>query len=195
MRIILMACMWCLVIGGTANAQQSFVEGREYTVIRNAAPAQNTVTEYFGYMCPQCYQAQRSFHALEQSLPRNAKYERVPVVFPGRPDVLAKAYFTAQALGDNGRIHDAIFNEINAKHKRLDNDRAVSQLFSQLGIAGEEFYKIFHSFGVENSVARATQKSRSIRSTPSLVVNGKYLISGRQLTQNLPGLVQFLLAR
>ena len=52
-------------------------------------------------------------------------------------------------------------------------------LFAQHGVTAEEFSTAFNSFAVRTKVNQAEAKMREyqVRSTPNMIVNGKYLIS------------------
>jgi thiol:disulfide interchange protein DsbA len=71
---------------------------------------------------------------------------------------------------------------MHVQRLRLGSKSAVRELFVANGIAGADFDKAFDSFGVNSQVrqAEARAKSAKITGTPSLMVNGKYLITAQK---------------
>lgn len=91
----------------------------------------------------------------------------------------AQAYFAAEALGKVHELHTPMFEAINVQGNRLQNEQQLSALFTQHGVTAEEFSAAFNSFAVRTKVNQAEAKMREyqVRSTPNMIVNGKYLIS------------------
>jgi thiol:disulfide interchange protein DsbA len=94
----------------------------------------------------------------------------------------AKAYFTAETLDVMEPMHDAIFKAMHVERNRLGSKGAIRELFVANGISAEDFDRAFDSFGVNSQVSQAEARARSakISGTPSVLVNGKYLIEARK---------------
>ena len=62
---------------------------------------------------------------------------------------------------------------------RLQSERQIGALFAEHGISQEDFEAAFNSFSVRTKVnqAKSRMQDYQIRSTPNMVVNGKYLIT------------------
>ncbi|MEE3173210.1 MAG: DsbA family protein, partial [Pseudomonadota bacterium] len=73
-------------------------------------------------------------------------------------------------------------------------------LFAEHGIGQEDFERAFNSFSVRTKVNQAEKRMQDyqIRSTPNMVVNGKYLIAtGQAVTtqQEMLEVVNFLVEK
>ena len=91
----------------------------------------------------------------------------------------AQVFYTAEALGALDVLHEPIFNAINVQGNRLQNERQIGALFAEHGISQERFEQTFNSFSVRTKVNQAESRMSDyqIRSTPNMIVNGKYLIT------------------
>ena len=91
----------------------------------------------------------------------------------------AQVFYAAEALGKLEVLHGPIFSAINVEGNRLQNEQQVSALFAKYDVDSEEFSRAFNSFSVRTKVNQAEAKMREyqVRSTPNMLVNGKYLIS------------------
>ena len=88
-------------------------------------------------------------------------------------------YYAAEALGAVNLLHEHVFTAINIQGNRLQNERQIGALFAEHGIGQEDFERAFNSFSVRTKVNQAEKRMQDyqIRSTPNMVVNGKYLIA------------------
>ena len=61
----------------------------------------------------------------------------------------------------------------------MDEDE-IFKLFEKNGVSKEQFESRFRSFTVESKINRAQRLTRKykIRSTPTIIVNGKYVANG-----------------
>ncbi|MGB0321654.1 MAG: DsbA family protein, partial [Pseudohongiellaceae bacterium] len=82
-------------------------------------------------------------------------------------------------------LHTPVFNAINLQGNRLQNERQIGSLFAEHGVTAEDFEKAFNSFSVRTKVNQAEKRMQDyqIRSTPNMIVNGKYLVT---TGQNVP---------
>ena len=87
--------------------------------------------------------------------------------------------FRFEALNVLEQVHSPMFDAINVQGNRLQNEQQLSAFFVQYGVTAEQFSTAFNSFSVRTKVNQAEAKMREyqVRSTPNMVVNGKYLIS------------------
>jgi thiol:disulfide interchange protein DsbA len=170
---------------------QAPVAGRDYVEIPNGRPLEPVdgevvvVEEYFNYACPGCNAFEPHFGAWAKALPPDVRLEHVPAAFRAEFVQYARAYYAAEALGVAERAHQAVYDGIHrsrtlpAEGERPDEAR-IARFYADFGVDAQAFLAAMQSFGVEAKVKRATehmQRSR-IPSTPSLVVNGRYLVGG-----------------
>jgi len=88
-------------------------------------------------------------------------------------------------------LHEPIFNAINVEGNRMQNERQIGEVFARHGISQEEFESAFNNFSVVTKVNQAERRMQryEIRSTPNMIVNGKYLIT---TGQNVPTQAELL---
>ena len=94
----------------------------------------------------------------------------------------ARAYYTAEALGKLKDIEGSFFNEFHAKGNHLDTEAKIAALFQLHGVDPTIFKNTFNSFSINAKVKRADELVRryQAQSTPTIIVNGKYLTTGAQ---------------
>ena len=163
-------------------------EGIEYKLV---SPVQPTITknkievvELFWYGCPHCFHFEPHLKEWLAKKSENVVFYRVPAIFNPAWALHARAYYTAKSLGlfDNGKhaFHDAFFNELHVKKKRLKTKKALQSFFARFDISAEDFNDTFDSFAVNTKVNRAAALSKryQLQGVPTIIVNGKYRTDG-----------------
>ena len=174
-----------VLIAGGARAESEWREGEHYKVVSPAVRVGPTdqviVTEFFWYGCGHCYTFEPMLQAWKQSLPDGSRLQPSPAMWNDGMKLHAKAYFTAETLGALDPMHSVIFKAMHVDRNRLASKGAIRELFVANGISGADFDKAFDSFGVNSQVNQAEARARSakISGTPSVLVNGKFLIEAR----------------
>jgi len=173
-----------LGISATAVAQPAlFVEGTHFEEIANPVrtsdPNKIEVTEIFWYGCPHCYAFEPLITSWEEKLPSDVAFVRSPGMWNQTMEVHAQIYYAAEALGVAKDIHPVAFNEIHQRRNYLQTEDAVKEIFVREGVNSDDFDKAWKSFSVSSAVKRANARMRDygVRGVPSMVVNGKYLVS------------------
>jgi len=173
------------------------------------------VTEVFSYACPACNHFYPTVDRLKASLPANAELDFLPAGF--RPDedwpMFQRAYYAAQVLGVDKRMHDAMFDAIwktgelgvfDARTNRIKQpppsiQDAAAFYAREAGIKPEAFVAAANSFGVDTKVRQADQliKNYRVESTPTMVVAGKYRLDVQSAggQDQLVDLVKWLVAK
>lgn len=188
-----------VLLATPAMAQQAFVEGTHYTTIPGASATPNKqVEEFFAYDCSHCYEMQPQMQALRQKLPQGTAYIRVPAMWNQRMEMGVKAYYTAQALGVVDQTHRALFDEIHKEKKYpLKDARSLEQFYAQQGVDANVANKTLNSFQVQTATKKAQHRMRQVglKGLPTVVVNGKYVVTGNQAVspQAIPGVVLHVL--
>lgn len=171
-----------------ASAQAQLTVGRDYVPVdpplATDSPAKIEVIEFFSYACPHC----SDFHPLVSKwaakLPGDVVFKRVPVSF-GRAQWanLARLYYTAEAIGELGRLDNAAFQAIHGKNIRLYDDTTITEWAAQQGVDKVKFGEAYRSFGVASKVKRADQLAQAfkIQGVPSIAVDGRYLVLGKEI--------------
>ena len=183
---------------------ERFVAGTHYTEL--AAPANTNdsskveVLEVFWYGCSHCFRFEPLIANWEATMPSDVDFGRFPAMWNGLMEVHAQVYYTAEAMDALDVVHEHVFNAINIEGNRLQNEGQIGALFAKYGINEDEFAKSFNSFSVRTKVNQAKQRMQAyeIRSTPNMIVNGKYLVATGQsvLTQaDMLEVVDFLVEK
>ncbi|MBA1149464.1 thiol:disulfide interchange protein DsbA/DsbL [Ectothiorhodospiraceae bacterium WFHF3C12] len=190
MTRILAACLSLALFALAAPAGAApFEAGNDYQVLGTAQPTdvkegQVELREFFSYGCPHCFTFRPKLHEyMENGAPEAAELIRVPVTF-GRQQwaTLAKAYYAAQEMEVLDTMHEAIFKAIHVDNQPMSSVENLKALADANGVDGEDFAKrVNASMLVDMKTRRAEQAVRSygVRSTPTVVVAGKYLVSPR----------------
>jgi thiol:disulfide interchange protein DsbA len=197
MRITAISATLVLLAGAVSHAQaQTPVAGTDYIEIGNGRPLDPAegvvVEEFFNYICPACNAFEPLFVAWAAKLPDGVKVVHVPASF--RPDFVpyAKAYYAAQSLNIAEKAHAAVYQAIHrsrtlpAEGQRPDEEK-IAAFYADYGVDAQQFLAAMKSFAVDLKVRRAAEhmtRSR-IPSTPSLVINGRYLVRGNSYADML----------
>ena len=182
----LLPFLWIAAASPVAAQSTGFdIEGR-YDVLQ---PPQLTetgdrieVVEVFWYGCPHCYTFLPYMESYDELKPEYVEVRRMPAIFRDNWDAHARAYYTATLLGVTGRTHRALFEEIHEHGKPTDDKASLAAFFERHGVDRAEFEKTYDSFAVESLVRKSVvmQKRYGVTGTPSVVVNGKYRVSGQR---------------
>lgn len=161
----------------------NYTEGTDY---KRVSPQETgtgdkiEVLEFFWYGCPHCYSFEPHIKKWNKDKPANAAFVRVPAIF--RPDweVQARAYYALSNMGVIEEMHGKIFDAIHKSKKRLNKKELIVDFVEQNGIDRKKFLEEYDSFGVDAMVRKARKKQQAYRieGVPSVIVNGKYLVSG-----------------
>ncbi|HUN71471.1 MAG TPA: thiol:disulfide interchange protein DsbA/DsbL [Steroidobacteraceae bacterium] len=203
-----------------AVAQTLWTEGINYVALSQPQPTtvpagKVEVMEVFSYACPFCAKFQPYMHALEHSLPRNAKMVYLPASFIPTEDwpMFQRAYFAAQSLGIADRTHQAMFDSVwktgqlsiedpvtNELRRPLPTIKDAARRYSELtGVSPQKFLQAAQSFGVDTEMREADAQilAMEVPGTPCIIVDGKYRIQMDSLTSpdQLIPLVRFLVAK
>lgn len=171
----------------------ALVEGQDYVLIDGGkafAPAAGKieVAEIFMYTCHHCADFDPMVQAWKAKLPKDVRVNYVPLVYDDA-DAFAQAFFAAQALGMVDRTHSATFNAVHEAHALPSNPTLdeLAAFYATLGVDQAKFKAAAASPAVAARLAqaRAFALGSGMEGTPSVVVNGKYLVRGRNYEELL----------
>jgi thiol:disulfide interchange protein DsbA len=186
------------VVGGAQAQAPAPVAGKDYIEIPNgrpldpAEPGVIVVEEFFNYICPACNSFEPTFVAWTSKLPPYVKVVHVPATFRADFVPYAKAYYAAEALGLVDKTHRDVYEAIHIKRAipaegdRPDEEK-IAAWYANYGVSKDEFLSAMRSFGVNVKINRATEQMTKSRvpSTPSLAINGRYLVRGNTWDDSL----------
>ena len=168
------------------TAGSVYEEGKHYTVIktpvRTITPGKIEVSEVFWYGCSHCFSFEPSLEAWSKVAPADVALIKVPAIWRDVMNLHARMYFAVENLGLYKKANMKIFEAMNTgSKKKFSNENEIAEYMTQFGVTKEEFLKVFNSFSVKSQAQQADSRARGfgISSTPSMVVNGKYLVSPR----------------
>jgi thiol:disulfide interchange protein DsbA len=158
--------------------------GRDYKELSPAQPIHSgekiEVLEFFFYGCSHCFNLHPHITAWEKRMPKDVALQYVPVIFRDSWEGMARTFYALEAIGQQQRLHNDLFNAWNVNNIDLSDEAEVSDFVAQHGVDRAKFSAAFNSFTMSSKVSRSNQMVRDygIRGTPTLVVDGKYVITG-----------------
>ena len=181
-RTLLLWLVFALVFTTPVWADDDdYLEGAQYQELPLApAPLQDgrvEVVEFFFYGCPHCHSFEPYLEEWLKTNADNVAFTRVPAIFNGRWEALARAYYTAEILGVMDKIHTPLFDAIHKDHKNIFGQEAIREFFVAHGVSAEDFDNTFSSFAVHNKIrqARQLQQRYRIQGVPTMVIGGHYV--------------------
>ena len=183
---------------------ERFVAGTHYQEIANPVNTNDSskveVIEAFWYGCSHCFRFEPLIADWEDNTPDYVDFVRFPALWNGLMKVHAQVYYTAEALDSLDVLHEPIFNAINVERNMLQNEDQIGDLFEQHGVSQSDFESAFNSFSVRTKVNQAEKRMTDygIRSTPNMIVNGKYLVATGEnvrTQQEMLDIVDFLVEK
>ena len=174
-----------MAIGLSSMGAQAadYVAGKDYRVIDNPEIISGDaiiVREFFWYGCPHC-------NALNPHMEKWAKTKDKDVAFFKTPAALnpvweanARGFYAAQLLGFESKTHDALFNAVHKDGKKLFDQSSLSKWYATKGVNEKKFNSLYNSFAVGTKIGRSQEgaKRYQITGVPSVVVQGKYVVTG-----------------
>ncbi len=182
------ACLGLAAAGAWADggAAADYTEGFEYQAIVPPGPLAGEgdgieVAELFWYGCPHCYRFEPLLEAWLERKPGDVRFVRVAVPLNPHWEPHARAWYSARLLGVAERTHRALFDAIHAERQRLADREALAGFYARHGADRDAFLRAFDSFAVHAKVRRAAALARAwgVHSVPTMVVNGRYRVTGR----------------
>jgi thiol:disulfide interchange protein DsbA len=194
------------VLTSLAHAE-TWTEGVNYFPV---SPPQHTsvpagkieVAEIFSYACPFCARFNPFIHQLQESLPKNAQMTFIAASFIPSEDwpMFQRATCTAQALGIFDKTHDKMFEAVwttgelaitdpstHTLKKTLPTIEDAARYYNQISaVPVDKFLETAKSFAVDTQMSRYDSLiyAYHVDGTPSLIVNGKYRITGQSAGGN-----------
>ena len=172
-----------LLLSSTAFAAAQL--GKDYTLMNPAQPVSTKkieVLEFFFYECSHCFHLHPLLAEWEKTIPGDVELNFVPTIFRDSTEPLARTFYALDSIGKLKQVDDAIYQAIHVKQANLYDLDTISAFVASNGVDKAKFSSAYNSFTVNSKVVRAKQmiRSYSIEGTPTLVVDGKYKITGLQ---------------
>lgn len=174
-----------LGLTGISGVRAELTKGRDYAVLLSPQPTKSgkniEVLEFFWYGCPHCYRLHPYIKAWLKRMPKDVSFRYVPAIFRSSWVPGAKTFYTLEILDERDKLHDKIYDAIHIQKIDLAKEELLFDWIAKQGIDRQKFANIYNSFTVANQSSRSSQMSRKygLKGVPSLVIDGKYLVSGR----------------
>ncbi len=168
-------------------ATQSFAElqpGKDYTVLNQPQPTQGggkiEVLEFFFYGCSHCFKLHPMMVEWEKKMPKDVELTYSPAIFNPSWEPMARTFYALDALGLRAQLHDDLYKAWNVSNMDLTEEAKITDFVAQRGVDRKKFSDAYNSFSMQSKIMRAKQMGQSynLRGTPTLIVDGKYLVSG-----------------
>jgi protein dithiol oxidoreductase (disulfide-forming) len=180
-------------VAAVANtaAQGAAVAGTDYVVIQGGQPyapldGKIEVVEVFNFICPACARFEPLLSAWKKSLPADVRLTYVPADFNAQWHPYALAHLAAEQLGLDDRTHGVVFSAIHLTHalpgeSDPSDEGKIANFYAGYGVSAKQFLDAMHSFAVDARLKHAKQFmiASGVEGTPTMIVNGKYRITGK----------------
>jgi thiol:disulfide interchange protein DsbA len=175
-----------LALLGATCVHAEVVEGIDYKILNNPQPTTSgnkvEVLEFFFYGCSHCYHLHPFMSEWERKKPKDVELKYVPVVFQDSAEPMARAFFAVEAIGKLNKMHDVLFKSLYVLNADMNDEASITNFVAKYGVDRAKFGAAYNSFAVQSKITRSNQmvQSYGIRGTPTVVVDGKYAITGLQ---------------
>ena len=195
---------WVLLLLFFSCAQaEEYVQGRHYQILDNPTitrnPSKVEVVEVFWFGCNHCYALESYIQPWKKNLPNDVDFWKSHITWNAQAETHARLFYSAKALGIEEKAIPAAFTAIWREGRNLLGNSEVEYFFKGFGIEKERYLSVSKSFGVNNAVKQADNRMRqwAVTGVPTLIVNGKYKVSGtREIgTSKLLDVVNFLIEK
>lgn len=181
-RSIVLLLSLILASTSIAAVPDRYVEGTHYKMLNPAVPVADggkiEVLGAFWYGCSHCYRFEPILADWVDSAASDVEFVRFPAIFGSLMKSHAQIFFTAEHLGVTDELHNSIYEALVLERKQLQTQNQIEALFVESGVDREDFSKAFNSFSVRTKLEQAHKRTENynLTGTPSMVVNGKYMI-------------------
>jgi len=169
----------------TSTAYATAELGRDYKMLNPSQPTSSKkieVLEFFFYGCSHCFHLHKPLSAWEKTMPKDVELTFVPTIFRSSMEPMARTMYALESMGQLDKLHDPLYQAWNVEKRELYDEADITRFVGSHGVNEKKFTAAYNSFSMQSKVSRAKQMIRSygINGTPTVIVDGKYVISGLQ---------------
>ncbi|PRC91745.1 DSBA-like thioredoxin domain [Solimicrobium silvestre] len=165
-------------------AQEQFVAGKDYQAIATpfateVAAGKIEVREFFGYWCPHCNAFDPHLNEWAGKQKSDVALTHTPWAWQESQIPFQRLFYALEVAGKEKELRSKVFESMFKDHLRLESVDAQVDWASKHGIDAQQFRALLDSFSVVTNLRKGTQlaKTAGIKGVPSLVINGKYLVT------------------
>lgn len=182
LALLALACL-----AGASHAQD--ILARQNIEYRLIAPqpvetgSRIEVVDFFWYGCPYCDALQPALEGWIRRKPADVALRRIPAILRDSWAPHARVYYTLEQLGEVERLHLKVYESYHVDLLRVSEPDVMVEWAVKNGIDRKRWHDAYRSPETDAKVERARQltKAYAIEVTPTLVVDGRYLTSGRHV--------------
>ncbi|MFH0934767.1 MAG: thiol:disulfide interchange protein DsbA/DsbL [Pseudomonadota bacterium] len=155
-----------------------------YKVLNQPQPVSSgnkiEVIEFFFYECSHCDDMHGPLAEWEKQKPKDVELVMIPVIFRDSLEPMARAYYALEAMGEIKRLHSVFFDAMHRKGVDLRDEAKITDFVAKNGVDRAKFSAAYNSFSIGSKLNRSNQMVSSYRimGTPTIAVDGKYIITG-----------------
>lgn len=183
--LTLLLLTFVVVACGDKNAiDANYVEGVNYRALATpivTSGEQIEVMEFFWYGCPHCESFEQPLHQWHKTMAADVALVQSPAMWNDLMKLHAKVFFIVQNMTDGDKAHAALFQEVMELRETRDiklQTQKLAEFMQGYGLSKAEFMQQLASVEVNQQLAQAIKlmSQSEIDGTPSIVVNGRYLV-------------------
>lgn len=184
--LLMLTLGWLLIVPLQAQSNSSvpYVEGLHYFLIEEgpiAPEAPPELVEIFSYLCTHCNTFEPHINSWAKRNAETVNFRRIPVIF-GRKEweLYARAYVTAQMMGLGDDAHTAMMDKRWKENVIFRSMEDMAGFYADFGVEPKTFLATSKSFAVDAKMRKEQRQVQTygVRSTPTLVLDGRYRIAG-----------------
>jgi thiol:disulfide interchange protein DsbA len=169
-------------------------QGQRWAPVR---PGRIEVAEVFAYWCHHCADFQPRVDAWNKTRPADVDFVYVPAAFDPE-DAFARAYFAADMAKVLPKVHQGLYDAIHETGSLPRSNATVDEVgawFGRQGLNAARLTASMRSPAVDERMRKAREFmiANRVSGTPTLVVNGKYVVRARRQEDRM-GVVDALIA-
>ena len=137
------------------------------------------VIQFFYYACPHCFDQQPLIEDWLAVKPVDVEFRYIPALRDDKWVPLTKAFFALEKLGEAKRLHRPIYDVINFDSVNLSEEPKLFDWLARNGVDRARFIEAYNADDVKAKVdeARKLTAAYAIRTTPTLVVGGRFAVA------------------
>ena len=186
--------LWLMASLASASPTQP-TNGVEYRTLTTAQPVTTTgkkveVIEFFMYHCPACYQLEPQLLEWVKKQGSNIVFRRIHLPHTGARDAEAHMFLALESLNLEQSMHAKLLTTWHVEHHQLTTDDDNIDWAIKNGIDKNKFIDTYYSFSVTSKLSNLMRVAESylVNSTPTLVIDGRYITDPGQIQQSDPAM-------